>query len=296
MPAKFVVVPQWQGSSSSRAMRLIDGAEAIRGDLPTSATRAVEVPLGAGDGAGTGVHRYSTLAVVRERTALVLDDLAPDDVPVLIGGDCGVELAGVARAVGRARAAGKRLGLVWFDAHPDLHTVATSESGAFAGMVLRALLGEGVDGLTVTEGLDPADVLLVGTRSMEDAEEAVLRERGLRLLAPDASADQVAEAVDGWDEVYVHVDLDVLDPGDFEGLLDPQPFGMAPAAVSAAITTALAGRRLAGAGLAMFAPASPDAAARDLPTILRILSAMTASTRPPRAVQTPSDTEDAPPA
>jgi arginase len=290
MPAKFVVVPQWQGSPSSRAMRLIDGAEAIRGDLPSSATRSVEVPLGAGDAVATGVHRYSTLAVVRERTALVLDELGPDDVPVLVGGDCGVELAGVARAVQRSRAAGRRLGVVWFDAHPDLHTPATSESGAFAGMALRAVLGEGADGLTVPDGLAPADVVLVGTRALDDAEEAVVAERGLRLLGPDARPEEVAEAAAGWDEVYVHVDLDVLDPGDFEGVLDPLPFGMAPAAVTAAITAALDGRRLAGAGIAMFAPASPDAAGRDLPTILRILSAITASTRPPRPA--PSETGD----
>jgi arginase len=290
VPAQFVVVPQWQGSASSRAMRLIDGAEAIRGDLPSSATRSVEVPLGAGDAVATGVHRYSTLAVVRERTALVLDELGPDDVPVLVGGDCGVELAGVARAVQRSRAARRRLGVVWFDAHPDLHTPGTSESGAFSGMVLRALLGEGADGLTGPDGLGPADVVLVGTRTVDEAEDAYLAEHGIRLLPPDAAAEQVGAAADGWDDVYVHVDLDVLDPGDFEGLLDPQPFGMPASVVTAAITAALAGRRLAGAGIAMFAPASPEAAGRDLPTILRILSAITASTRAPRPA--PSQPED----
>ena len=41
MAATFVVVPQWQGSGSSRAMRLVDGAEAIRGDLPSASTRSV---------------------------------------------------------------------------------------------------------------------------------------------------------------------------------------------------------------------------------------------------------------
>src|SRR3954451_10857079 len=208
MPAQFVVVPQWQGSGSSRAMRLIDGAEAIRGDLPSGATRSVEVPLGAGDAVATGVHRYSTLAVVRERTAQVLEALPPDDVPVLVGGDCGVELAGVAHAVERARAAGRRLGLVWFDAHPDLHTPRTSDSGAFSGMVLRALLGDGVDGLTGPDGLEPADVVLVGTRSVDGDEDGYVAERGLLLLPPDASAEQVAAAADGWDDVYIHVDLD----------------------------------------------------------------------------------------
>ena len=41
---RFVVAPQWQGSPSARAMRLIDGAEAIAGDLPRSALTRIEVP------------------------------------------------------------------------------------------------------------------------------------------------------------------------------------------------------------------------------------------------------------
>lgn len=283
MPAKFVVVPQWQGASSSRAMRLVDGAEAIRGDLPAAATRTVAVPLGAGDAVATGVSRYSTLAVVRERTALALTELAPDDVPVLIGGDCAVELAGVARAAERARAAGRSLGVVWFDAHADLNSPGSSATGAFAGMVLRALLGDGVDGLTAEPALRPEDVVVVGARSVDEAEDAWATEHGVALLPVGTTPEQVAEAATAWDEVYVHVDLDVLDPASFEGLLDPQPFGMEPAALTAAITAAVGGRRLAGAGLAMFAPSSADAAARDLPTILRILSAVTASTRTPPA-------------
>jgi arginase len=290
MPAKFVVVPQWQGASSSRAMRLVDGAEAIRGDLPMAATRVVEVPLGAGDAVETGVSRYSTLAVVRERTALALGIVGPDDVPVLIGGDCAIELAGVVRALERARAAGRRLGLVWFDAHPDLHSPESSTTGAFAGMVLRALLGDGADGLTATPSLAPDDVVVVGVRSVDDAEDAWAAEHGVTMLPVEATPEQVAAAAAGWDEVYVHVDLDVLDPATFEGLLDPQPFGMEPAALTAAIAAAVSGRRLAGAGLAMFAPASDDAAARDLPTILRILSAITAPTR--SAPAAPSNSGD----
>jgi len=253
------------------------------------------VPLGAGDAVATGVSRYSTLAVVRERTAHALTQFGPDDVPVLIGGDCAVELAGVVRAVERARAAGRRLGLVWFDAHPDLNSPDSSASGAFAGMVLRALLGDGADGLTAEPSLQPEDVVVVGARSVEDAEDAWAAEHGLPMLPVEATPEQVAQAAAGWEEVYVHVDLDVLDPASFEGLLDPQPFGMEPAALTAAITAAVGDRRLAGAGLAMFAPSSEDAAARDLPTILRILSAITASTRtpstrtPPQAVSDPAD-------
>ena len=45
---RFLVVPQWQGSPSARAMQLIDGANAIAGDLPRSATTVLDVPMEAG--------------------------------------------------------------------------------------------------------------------------------------------------------------------------------------------------------------------------------------------------------
>ena len=284
MPARFLVVPQWQGAASSRAMRLIDGAEAIRGDLPHSATTPIEVPLGAGDAVGTGVARYSSVATVRERVRTALDAVPEGDLPVVVGGDCGVELAAVERAAESAAARGARLGLVWFDAHPDLNTPATSPSGAFCGMVLRALLGEGAEGLVSASPLDPSRVVLAGTRTMDDQEAAFLETAGVSVVGADALGTALGAAVDALDvdEVYLHVDLDVLDPGELAGIIDPQPFGASAADVTAAIAAASAGRRVVGAGLTMFAPASPDDVVEDQGTVLRIVSALTASTRAPR--------------
>lgn len=281
MPARFVVVPQWQGSSSSRAMRLIDGAEAVRADLPVSSTVQVEVPLGAGDPAGTGVARYSSVATVRDRLSHVLESVPEGDLPVVIGGDCGVELAAVERAARSAAARGARLGLVWFDAHPDLNTPATSPSGAFCGMVLRALLGEGAEGLTSAVPLDPHRVVLAGTRTMDDQEAAFLADAGIAVVGADGIAAALGAAVDALDvdEVYLHVDLDVLDPGAFDGVTDPQPFGASVADLTAGIAAASEGRRVVGAGLTMFAPASPDDVVGDQATILRVVSALTASAR-----------------
>lgn len=284
MAARFVVVPQWQGSSSSRALRLIDGAEAIRGDLPSGATTRVDVPLGAGDSVGSGVSRYSSVAIVRERLRLALDAVPEDDLPVVIGGDCGVELAAVERAAQSAAARGSRLGLVWFDAHPDLNTPSTSPSGAFCGMVLRALLGEGAEGLTSAEPIAPKRVVLAGTRNMDDDEADFVEAAGIAVVGADAVADALGAAVDALDvdEVYLHVDLDVLDPGEFEGVTDPQPFGTAVADLTAGIAAASAGRRVVGVGLTMFAPASPEDVVADQGTILRVVSALTASSRKPR--------------
>src|SRR5690349_24652947 len=97
--ARFVIVPQWQGSPSARAMQLIDGAQAIAGDLPRNACTTIDVPLEAGEALETGVLRYSSL--IRTSDALV-SELEANDAPVIVvGGDCGVGVAPVGVAAER---------------------------------------------------------------------------------------------------------------------------------------------------------------------------------------------------
>lgn len=272
MAATFFVVPQWQGSGSSRAMRLVDGAEAILGDLPSSSTRSIPVPLESGDSQGTTVHRLSSVALVRDRLAQALAE--SDGVNIVIGGDCGVELAAVSSVSDRDVA------VVWFDAHPDLNTPETSPSHAFTGMVLRTLVGDGAPQLVPAVPLDPARVVLVGVRSTDPAEEAYIAASGMTDLGVDGfSPERLVAAVEatGAASVYVHIDLDVLDPGEVTGVGYPEPFGLSAGDLVAALKALLARFPLAGAGITEFAPASPEAAVEDLPTILRIIGALAAS-------------------
>lgn len=259
-------------------MRLIDGANAIAGDLPSSATTVVDIPMEAGESLGTGVQRYSALLSIREK---VLSELRRLDAPVvLIGGDCGADISAIQRSVSAAEPGS--VALLWLDAHADLNTPESSTSGAFGGMALRALVGEGAEGLASTgaAALRPEHVVLAGARSLDDAETAFIDESGIRhvavdeLLTPDAAL--AALEATGAASVYVHVDLDVLDPADIDGVGYPEPFGVQPDALAATIRAVRARFALAGACIAGFAPASPSAASADLPVILRILAALTA--------------------
>lgn len=272
MSATFVVVPQWQGSGSSRAMRLVDGAEAIRGDLPSAATRAVEIPLEAGDAQGTGVHRLSSVAMVRDR---LRELLATIEGPVItVGGDCGVELAAIERV------AGDEVAVIWLDAHPDLNTPESSPSGAFTGMVLRTLLGEGPPQLLPGTVLDPGRVILAGARSFDPGEDEYIgAHRVVTIGAGDVSGDALVAAVvaSGAASVYVHIDLDVLDPEDIQGLDHPEPFGVRASELVGALKSVLERFPLAGAGITEFAPASPSDAVEDLPTILRLIGVLAAA-------------------
>ena len=251
-------------------MRLVDGAEAIRGDLPSSSTTTVEIPLEAGDMQGTGVHRLSSLMLVRDRLAQALREV--DGTAITIGGDCGVELAAISHAIQSPDVA-----VVWFDAHPDLNTPESSPSGAFTGMVLRTLMGEGVEQLVPATPLHHSRVVLAGARSFDPGEDAWIAEQGIRCIeAPDVSSESLIAAVEatGAASIYLHIDLDVIDSCDFTGLGYPEPFGVRSAALLDTIRGLVAKFPLAGAGVTEFAPASIADSADDMPTILRIIGAL----------------------
>jgi arginase len=272
MPATFFIVPQWQGSGSSRAMRLVDGAEAIRGDLPSAATVLVDVPAEAGSSEGTAVHRLSSIVAVRDALGAALET-RPAELPVVIGGDCGVEIGAVGRAI-----AGGETAVLWLDAHPDLNSPETSPSAAFHGMVVRTLLGDGPAALVPAHPLAPGRLVLAGTRASDDAESEYIASAGIRVIAPgEVTAESIAEALRATAaaSVYIHVDLDVLDPADIDGIGFPEPFGLGLQQLLDAILAAKAALPIVGAGITEFAPAEPETAGDDLGSILRIVGALT---------------------
>jgi arginase len=113
-------------------------------------------------------------------------------------------------------------------------------------------------------------------RNLEDSEVTALE--GLTQLSvqdldsPEALADAV-EAT-GARRVWVHIDVDVLDPAEIAGVSSPAPFGLAPATLSAAIRALRSRVPLAGATIAGFAPRSPADAVDDLGALLRLVGAV----------------------
>jgi arginase len=117
------------------------------------------------------------------------------------------------------------IGVIWFDAHGDFHTPDTSTSGFFDGMCLNMATGGSWIGLAGTiPGFDAVrqnNVILVGVRDLDPAEVDLLeastvtvcnhekiRERGIQ----DTLERDLAVLAARTKKVYVHVDLDVLDP------------------------------------------------------------------------------------
>jgi len=224
------------------------------------------VPLEAGDAEGTGIHRFSSIRLVRERLGRTLADLEDGEIAIVVGGDCGVEYAGVERTARRGRVV-----LLWADAHADLNTTETSPSGAYHGMVLRDMVDSGL--------VAPSDVVMLGVRALDDAEAEAAERFGI----PTVSADQVGTAIAaraGNDAVlYVHIDLDVLDPAIMGSVGFAEPFGLSLDELTKAVRDARAALPLGGAGVTEYAPASdanPELLADEAATILRVIATLSA--------------------
>lgn len=271
----FLLMPEWQGSASSRAMFLTDGAAVLREDLPPSARFDVQVPAHAGDALGTPVARLSSLLAARDAAREIL--AGRDELAITLGGDCASTLAGIERAV----ALDPGVAVLWCDAQPDLQHPGTSPSGAASGMTLRHALGAGSDDLNAATPVDPARVLLVGAREVDQEEAEAIAALGIRSEpAPAGDGSGTAERVAAWlaevqaTSLYIHIDLDVLDPADFSSVHAAVPFGFSVAELTGVLRAAVATTALTGAAICEFAPADASMAAEDAPTVLRILAAL----------------------
>ncbi|GAA3767639.1 arginase family protein [Microbacterium kribbense] len=271
----FLVVPQWQGSSSSRAMQLIDGALAIAGDLPRSSCVVLDVPMEAGESLDSGVHRLSALHRIARAH---LEALAELDDPVLtIGGDSGVATTAALAAVGATGGTiDPKAVVVWFSSHAGLHDPGSSPTGAFDSMSARALLEDAAP-RPAEFSLAADRLILAGVRAVDAAEADVIERLGVSVLSADElTPDALAAAVAGLgaSHVFIHVDLDVLDPAAVTGVSDPEPFGPDVAQLVACIGAVRAHTPLHAAAITGFAPTSPADAVNDLGAILRLVGAL----------------------
>jgi arginase len=210
-----LLLPEWQGYGLDASVA--HGARAIAALFPPEAFVEVEAPDTESLAVEGGVLGLSSIAA---RLGPALNAIRTRQPPRIftIGGTCGVELGPVSYLNDRYRG---DLAVVWLDAHADLNTPQSSPSGRFHGMVLRTLLGDGPPALVsqLPRTLVPTQVVLAGARDLDRPEAefasdaAIARFSPADLLVPDRIAGRIRAA--GFTKVYIHLDLDVIDPIEF---------------------------------------------------------------------------------
>jgi arginase len=164
--------------------------------------------------------------------------------PVVVSGDCTTSLGTV---TGLQRA-GLDVGIVWLDAHGDVQTLETTTSGYLGGLPLRLLVGYRPELIAHRLGLRPVaeqQVMLVDARDLDPPEVTYLAGSQIRRSAV-AGLDPTA-LPDG--PLYLHIDLDVIDPAQLPGLRYPAPGGPVAADVASAISRVLGTGRVAAVGV-----------------------------------------------
>lgn len=154
-------------------------------------------------------------------------------MPLVLGGDHSIAIG----TLSGLAAAGSG-GVLWLDAHGDLNTPKTTPSGNVHGMPLAAALGLcgakfSREGLRLP-AVHPQRVALVGVRSLDPGEQAVVRELDLAVYTisdldrrgVEPVIDEAIARVSGGSFVHVSVDLDVVDPEVAPGVGDPVRGGL----------------------------------------------------------------------
>ena len=146
-------------------------------------------------------------------------------VPVFLGGDHSISMGTISGIARHCAAAGRRLAVLWLDAHADFNTPETTPSGNLHGMALSMLAGEasllGVLGDRPLHPLAPGDIQLFGSRSIDPGERQRLVAQGLdvvdmRRIDERGVSALLAECIARWQaegvQLHVSFDVDFLDP------------------------------------------------------------------------------------
>jgi len=211
----------------------------------------VRVPRAWGTG-GETMAEAASMSLPWPEAATIAEESLDDQIaaigpelpvrPLVLGGCC-CSHVGAIRELARRHG---RVGIVWFDAHGDLNTPASSPSGNAWGMPLRMVIDGG--------DVDAHDVVLIGARNLDPPEVEFIESAGIRSELGELPAN-----------VYVAVDADVVDPPELDVFM-PEPDGLTLSELENLLASI---PRPAGAGFTGFRVSARNAAA--IPRLARAL-------------------------
>lgn len=159
--------------------------------------------------------------------------------PLVLGGDHSVAIGSIAGVTSACRRMGRRVGVIWVDAHADMNLPETSPSGNIHGMPLAVNLGMGAPELCRIGGecpkVDAEHVYLIGIRCLDPQEQQIVRDSGVHAytmshidrLGIARVMDEVLDRLKGQvDVIHLSFDLDGLDPSVAPGVGTPVEGGL----------------------------------------------------------------------
>jgi len=151
-------------------------------------------------------------------------ELLKGHMPILMGGDHCLGIGSISAVARHCRETGKKLRVLWLDAHADFNTNLLTPSGNIHGMPVACLCGHGPKELVeiggVVPALSPKSMRQIGIRSVDPGEKRLVHEVGLEVfdmryvdeIGMRATMQQALAGVDANTHVHVSFDVDFLDP------------------------------------------------------------------------------------
>jgi len=184
-------------------------------------------------------YRHLPEVVVWNRAvkAAVGAALENGELPVLLGGDHCLGIGSITAVAEYCRAQGKKLRVLWLDAHADFNTHEVTPSGNVHGMPVACLCGIGPKELVSlgknVPSLTAADIRQIGIRSVDAGEKKLVKEQGLDIydmryideIGIKRAMEEALEGIDADTHVHVSFDVDFLDPSIAPGVGTTVPGG-----------------------------------------------------------------------
>lgn len=172
-------------------------------------------------------HRAEVLAWNQALHQAASKALAQGEMPIVLGGDHCLAIGSISAVARHCRTAGKKLRVIWLDAHADFNTSELTPSGNLHGMPVAVLCGHGPDELVTLGGFSPADPALrpkwirqIGIRSVDAGEKRFVHEQGLEVfdmrfideMGMRHAMELALATMDEQTHLHVSFDVDFLDP------------------------------------------------------------------------------------
>jgi arginase len=215
------------------------------------------------------LNPHQVVAVCRAIAPQVRDACKEGYLPLILGTDDSV-LMGIMEGFHQGLA--EQVGLVYLDAHGDFNTPETTPSGLIGGMDVAMLAGRGPNELTNIFGHKPQlredQIAIFGARDLDPPEEEALRRSKVHLYTMDrvrhlgaqqAMEEAVHKLSESCEKIYVHLDIDVLEPSEIRAIHMKVPNGLTTAECAGALRVVRRTGMLCGFAVTVFnAREDPD--------------------------------------
>jgi arginase len=151
-------------------------------------------------------------------------ELQAQRLPILLGGDHCLGIGSISAVARHCRDTGRKLRVLWLDAHADFNTATLTPTGNIHGMPVACLCGHGPEQLTQIGGtvpaISPKDIRQIGIRSVDEGEKRFVHDMGIEVfdmrfideMGMRHTMEQALLGVDDNTHLHISLDVDFLDP------------------------------------------------------------------------------------